>query len=118
MSSPNQVTLRGVVPVIPTPFRADESIDFAGLAQCVRFAVRQGIKAICLPAYGSEFYKLTEAERLQVIEKALEAAEGRILVVAQSNHPSARAAAGLARRHQEMGARVISFALPRQFALP
>jgi 4-hydroxy-tetrahydrodipicolinate synthase len=106
------------VPIIPTPFRADESIDFDGLARCVRFAVGQGIGAMCLPAYASEFYKLTEAERLQVIEKALEAAEGRAVIVAQSNHPSARVAAQLARRHQDMGAPVISFALPRQFALP
>jgi 4-hydroxy-tetrahydrodipicolinate synthase len=118
MTSPSQVTLRGVVPIIPTPFRADETIDFAGLAQCVRFAIRQGMMALCLPAYASEFYKLTEAERLQVIDTALQTAEGRTLVVAQSNHPSARVAAQLARRHQEMGAPVVSFALPRQFALP
>ncbi len=118
MTGPSQISLKGVVPVIPTPFRADESIDFAGLANCVRFAVRHEIGAICLPAYASEFYKLTEAERLQVIDKALEAAEGRVLVVAQSNHPSAHIAAQLARRHEAMGARVISFALPRQFALP
>lgn len=118
MTGPSQISLDGVVPVIPTPFRADESIDFAGLVNCVQFAVRHGIGAICLPAYASEFYKLTEAEKLEVVGKALEAASGRVLVVAQSNHPSARAAAQLARRHEGMGAQVISFALPRQFALP
>jgi len=90
----------------------------AGLASCVRFAARQGIGAVCLPAYASEFYKLTEAERLEVVEKALEAAEGRVTIVAQSNHPAARIAAQLARRHEEMGAGVVSFAVPRQFAVP
>jgi 4-hydroxy-tetrahydrodipicolinate synthase len=118
MTVRSHVRLEGVVPVVPTPFRADESIDFAGLAGCVRFAVRHEIGAVCLPAYASEFYKLKEAERLEVVEKALEAAEGRVLVVAQSNHPSARVAAELARRHERMGAAVISFALSRQFALP
>jgi dihydrodipicolinate synthase/N-acetylneuraminate lyase len=63
MSDAAAVPLRGVVPIIPTPFRADESIDEAGLAACVRFAVRCGVGAVCLPAYASEFYKLTEAER-------------------------------------------------------
>lgn len=118
MTVPLHVRLEGVVPVIPTPFRADESIDFTGLANCVDFAIRQQIRAICLPAYGSEFYKLKETERLEVVEKALEAAADRVLVVAQSNHPSAQVAAELARRHEQMGAGVISFALPRQFALP
>jgi 4-hydroxy-tetrahydrodipicolinate synthase len=112
------VPLCGVVPIIPTPFRADESIDRAGLASCVRFAARCGVGAVCLPAYASEFYKLTETERFQVVETALEAAGDRVQVVAQSNHPSALEAAKLARRHELRGASIISFALPRQFGLP
>src|SRR5690242_9549666 len=101
--------LWGVVSVLPTPFRADESIDLDGLAGCVRFAAHCEVSAVCLPAYGSEFSKLTESERLAVIETALGAAEGRVHVVAQSNHASARGAAELARRHERLGADVISF---------
>ena len=56
----------GVVPVIPTPFCQDESIDYKALAACVHFAVECGVSAVCLPAYGSEFYKLTESERGKV----------------------------------------------------
>jgi 4-hydroxy-tetrahydrodipicolinate synthase len=110
--------LRGVVPVIPTPFRADESIDLDGIAACIEFAVRCGVGAVCLPAYASEFYKLTEAERRGVLEAAIRSAAGRVAILAQSNHPSARCAADLARRHADMGADVISFAIPRQFGLP
>ena len=40
MTLPQAVELRGVVPVIPTPFRADESIDLEGLSACIEFAVR------------------------------------------------------------------------------
>ncbi|MCH2123904.1 MAG: dihydrodipicolinate synthase family protein [Pirellulaceae bacterium] len=110
--------LRGVVPVIPTPFCADESIDFDGVASCVEFAVECEVRAVCLPAYASEFYKLNELERRQVIEIAIQAAAGRVAVVAQSNHPSARCAVELAAQHEALGANVISFAIPRQFALP
>jgi 4-hydroxy-tetrahydrodipicolinate synthase len=110
--------IRGVVPIIPTPFREDESIDFDALAACVEFAIASRLSAVCLPAYASEFYKLTEAERRQVIETAVKTARGRIRVVAQSNHPAARVASELARRHQDLGADLISFAIPRQFALP
>jgi 4-hydroxy-tetrahydrodipicolinate synthase len=110
--------LQGVIPVIPTPFRADESIDLAGVGRCVRFAADCRVAAVCLPAYGSEFYKLSEGERLQVLEVALEAAAGKVRVIAQGNHPSACIAADLARRHERMGADMISFAVPRQFAVP
>jgi 4-hydroxy-tetrahydrodipicolinate synthase len=68
MIGPRVVELHGVVPVVPTPFRADESIDLEGLSACIDFAVRCGVCAVCLPAYASEFYKLTEAERRLVVE--------------------------------------------------
>jgi len=117
MTTSQAVELHGVVPVIPTPFRKDESIDFEGLAACIEFAVRCEVAAVCLPAYASEFYKLTEAERLLLVETAIGTAAGRVAVVAQSNHPSARCAAELAKRHEQAGADYISFAIPRQFGL-
>lgn len=109
--------IEGVVPIVPTPFDEGEDIDFEGLANCVRFAAGCKLSAVCLPAYASEFYKLSQREREQVVATAIAAADGRIAVVAQSNHPSAKLASALARRHQEMGADAVSFALPRMFAL-
>ena len=110
-----EVRLRGVVPVVPTPFGPDESVDTESLAAVVDWIAGQGLAGMCLPAYGSEFYKLTEAERDQVVGVAVEANGGRVPVVAQANHVSSRAAAELARRYTGMGADVISFAIPRQF---
>ena len=107
--------LRGVVPVVPTPFGPDESIDVESLASLVDWIAGRGLGGMCLPAYGSEFYKLTEAERDQVVGTAVEANGGRVPVVAQANHASSRVAADLARRYSDMGADVISFAIPRQF---
>jgi 4-hydroxy-tetrahydrodipicolinate synthase len=118
MSAVQALPLRGVVPIIPTPFRANESIDLDGIAACIEFALQCKVAAVCLPAYGSEFYKLTEAERREVLETAIRASAGRVAIVAQSNHPSAQCAADLARRHADLGATVISFAIPRQFGLP
>ena len=109
------VKLDGVVPVLPVPFREDESIDERSLACLADFAATHGAVAMCLPAYGSEFYKLTEAEREQVIGIAIEANRGRIPVAAQANHGSAKVAASLAKRYASMGADIISFAIPRMF---
>jgi 2-keto-3-deoxy-L-arabinonate dehydratase len=111
-----QLELDGAVPVLPVPFLEDESIDEASLREVVDFTVARQIKALCIPAYASEFYKLSDAEREAVIRITIDHADGRILVVAQANHPSARVAADLARRYEGMGADVIGFALPRQFA--
>jgi len=109
--------VRGIVPVIPTPFGAGEEVDFDAFRHLIEFAVRSNVAAVCLPAYGSEYYKLSGAERLQLVHTAVEQAKGRVGIIAQSNHPSSRLAAETARRNEDLGADVISFALPRQFAL-
>ncbi len=109
------VSLRGVVPVVPTPFHPDQSIDAESLSRVVDWIAQQELAGMCLPAYGSEFYKLTGPERDQVVRIAVEVNDGRVPVVAQANHGSASAAAELARRYSDMGADVVSFAIPRQF---
>jgi dihydrodipicolinate synthase/N-acetylneuraminate lyase len=110
--------LTGVIPIIPTPFTpVTEEIDVPALRTLVEFAVAQRVAAICLPAYASEFYKLTETERHLVVEMAVEQSRGRTMVIAQSNHPAARVAAKMARRNVELGAEMVSIALPRLFPL-
>jgi dihydrodipicolinate synthase/N-acetylneuraminate lyase len=109
--------LRGIVPIIPTPFNESEELDLEALRRFIDFAVRSRVAAVCLPAYGSEFYKLTDAERSTVIKVAVEQANRRVPVIAQSNHPCTRSVVEIARRNESLGADVISFALPRQFAL-
>jgi 4-hydroxy-tetrahydrodipicolinate synthase len=108
-------SIDGVVPVIPIPFGDDESIDATSLRRTVDFVATQQMAAMCLPAYGSEFYKLSEGEREQVIGVAIDVNAGRIPVIAQANHGSSRIAAQLARHYESMGADLVSFAIPRQF---
>lgn len=110
--------LFGSVPIIPTPFTADESIDEAALRDLIEFAVSSGLKAVCLPAYASEFYKLTDDEKLLVVKIAVEQSAGRLQIVAQSNHPSLKVAIELAKTNIAAGANIISLAVPRIFGLP
>ena len=109
--------LNGAVPIVPIPFTTDESIDEQELRRLVEFAVEKGFSGICLPAYGSEFYKLSDEERTHVVKVAVAQAAGRLLVVAQSNHGSSRVALQMARKHVDNGADVISVAVHRTFAL-
>ena len=110
--------LLGVVPIIPTPFTLDEQIDENALERLVDFAVAGGVQAACLPAYASEFYKLTDEEKLQVVRIAVACSAGRIQIIAQSNHPSLKIAIKLAQANVAAGADIISLAVPRIFDLP
>ena len=118
MEIKNKKALFGVVPIIPTPFNEKEEIDGDALRRLIDFAVAGGIGAACLPAYASEFYKLTDEEKLQVVKIAVDHSAGRIQIIAQSNHPSLKVAIKLAQANVEAGADMISLAVPRIFSLP
>jgi dihydrodipicolinate synthase/N-acetylneuraminate lyase len=107
---------RGVVPILPTPFAANDRIDLTSLAALVDFSVSIGVAAVGTPAFGSEFYKLDEDERTRILETVIGHAAGRVPVIAQCNQYSPRHAARLAEQAQLMGASAVNIALPRAFA--
>ena len=114
----NKKELYGVVPIIPTPFTEKEEIDEEGLRRLIDFAIAGKIGAVCLPAYASEFYKLTDDEKLLVVKIAVDQSAGRMQIVAQSNHTSLKIAIKLAQANVKAGAEIISLAVPRIFNLP
>jgi len=113
-----QLALHGVVPVITTPFVSEtEEVDFDALKQLVDFAVAIGSSGICLNGYMSEFHKLSESERFRIVEVAVQQANGRVAVIAQSYHPFVQSAQEIARRNEALGADLISFTIPRIYTL-
>ena len=111
-------TIEGVVPVIPTPFTREGNLNCTALGGLLEFAIRARVCAVCLPAYASEFYKLTDAERSELVHRAIEILNGRLPVVAQVNHVSSAYVAEKGVEFERAGAKIISVAVPRLFGLP
>src|SRR5947199_3842603 len=97
----------GIVPVIPTPFDANEEINWAALRSLLDFAAGADIDAVCLPAYASEFYKLTEAERREVIVAAIEHLRVKVPVIAHVNYAHKLQAARSVREAHKDGASAV-----------
>src|SRR5579872_1718432 len=109
--------IRGIVPIVPTPFRANEEVDWKSLRALIDFACGSGACALCLPAYASEFYKLSEDERRQAIAEAVDQTSGRIPVIGQVNAYSAKQAKEMALNAQCTGVNAVSVSVPRLFSL-
>jgi 4-hydroxy-tetrahydrodipicolinate synthase len=107
----------GIVPIIPTPFNGEEQIAWDELRNLIEFACAAGVSAVCLPAYASEFYKLSEDERARLVLEAVSHAAGRVPVVGQVNYPSATHAAKWAAQFEQCGASAICVSVPRMFPL-
>jgi dihydrodipicolinate synthase/N-acetylneuraminate lyase len=110
-----QLDIKGIVPIVPTPFHFDESVDCLSLRGLVEFARAAGACAVCLPAYASEFYKLSETERRMVVTEAVAQSAGRIPVIGQVNYPSLHQARETAIFLQKAGVSAVAAAVPRMF---
>jgi dihydrodipicolinate synthase/N-acetylneuraminate lyase len=110
--------VNGILPIVPTPFTSDGGLDPTGLESLLHFAVDAGVCGVCLPAYASEFYKLRDEERRDLVCQAIAILAGRLPVVAQVNHISTAYAVETARDLERAGAAAISVAVPRLFNLP
>jgi 2-keto-3-deoxy-L-arabinonate dehydratase len=104
--------LRGVLPVAPTVFHDDETLDLAGQRRVTDFLVDAGSSAICVLANYSEQFSLTDDERTQVLEATLDQAAGRVPVIATTSSYSARIARARSFDAQRRGAQMVMLMAP------
>lgn len=89
MSSPRW---QGIFPAITTKFHADESLDAEGTAHHIDFQIRNGIHGLVTCGSLGEASTLTLEEKLEVARIALQAAAGRVPVLANVSETSTREA--------------------------
>jgi 4-hydroxy-tetrahydrodipicolinate synthase len=95
--------IRGVVPILVTPFDGQGRIDEASLESLVNFNIAAGVHGLGV-AIGSEVFKFTEAERDVVIGTVVRAVAGRVPVVINSGAAGTDLAIAYSRRAEELGA--------------
>ena len=78
----HQPRWQGVFPAVTTKFNADETIDHEGTARHIDFQIRNGIHGLVTCGSLGEASTLSLEEKLEVTQVALQAAEGRIPVLA------------------------------------
>jgi len=73
--------LFGIVTVLNTPFKRNGDIDPAGLERHIEYAMESGVAGFLVPAMASEVYKLSDNERLLLVETTLKTCAGRAVVI-------------------------------------
>ena len=81
------VELRGVYPILATPFQADGELDKKGLERLIEFLLASGLPGFTLFGLAGEYYKLSEDERAYVQKVFLKKTEGAVArIVSISDH--------------------------------
>jgi 4-hydroxy-tetrahydrodipicolinate synthase len=96
--------LRGIFPIMATPFTESKAVDYEDLAREVGFLERCGVHGMVWPQLASEYVTLTKEERLrgmEVIAKA--AAKRKATLVFGVQGPNLDAAMEYLRKAEELG---------------
>jgi 4-hydroxy-tetrahydrodipicolinate synthase len=102
--------LTGVIPILPTPFHEDESVDLESLDRLVRFQTAAGVDAVTILGQLDQSTRLTTDERAAVIRTAVAAAGNVPVVVGASFGTDSPTSA--AQQAADLGAAAVAIAPP------
>lgn len=108
--------LRGVFPVLATPFNADLSPDERGLRAIARYAIEAGADGIVYPGVASEYDTLTMDERLHLVDVVAAVAHDRVPLVVGASASDVGATKALMRHAAELGADAVMVMAPKTSA--
>lgn len=108
--------MRGVFPILITPFDDHARIDDDSLRRLIDFNIDAGVHGLGV-ALGSEIFKLSEAERDHVTRVVVAQVRGRVPVVINTGAPGTDLAVLYSQRAQELGADALMI-LPPSFMPP
>ena len=89
--------LRGVFPVLATPFNADFSPDERGLRAIARYAIEAGADGIVYPGVASEYDTLTMDERVHLVDVVAAVARDRVPLIVGASAPDVATTEALTR---------------------
>jgi len=94
-------SLRGIIPVLPTPFKEDANLDLDSLDRLIEHALTWGAQGVAILGVASEVEKLTAEEYETIAERAGREVMGKlplVVGVSAANTKAAVKSATIARR--------------------
>ncbi|MBY8909157.1 2,4-dihydroxyhept-2-ene-1,7-dioic acid aldolase [Salinicoccus roseus] len=96
--------LRGSICPVITPFKANGDIDFEKQAELIEYQLENGTHAISVTGTSGEPSSLTTEERVQVMENAMKAIDGRVPFAPGTGSVNHDETMYLTKKAEEMGA--------------
>jgi 4-hydroxy-tetrahydrodipicolinate synthase len=106
--------LQGIVTVLNTPFKTDNTIDFSALQKNVEYALNAGVAGFLAPAMASEVYKLSEKERIEMVAAVLETVNNKVPVIAGAGETDLAKSKRLISEYIRLGCKNVLFQIPFQ----
>lgn len=104
--------LRGIFPIVYTPFDAQGRIDEEDLGRLVDYMIAAGTHGLAAVGGASECHKLAVPERKWLAERTIAFARGRVPVIVGTSATNTAESVELSRHAQEIGAKAVFLTPP------
>jgi dihydrodipicolinate synthase/N-acetylneuraminate lyase len=106
--------LKGILPVLPTPYGGDGAVDPAAMRALIEFAIGAGVQGLVFPGFASEVEALTDDERISLMRVVVEANAGRVQLIAGASAPGVEAVVRFGREALDLGIRYLMIQAPKE----
>jgi 4-hydroxy-tetrahydrodipicolinate synthase len=106
------VTLRGILPIVYTPFDEAGRIDYEDLERLVEYLIAAGVHGLAAVGGASECHKLTHDERRELAAATARFAAGRVPVVVGTSAVNTGEAVALSHHAESIGAAAVFLTPP------
>jgi 4-hydroxy-tetrahydrodipicolinate synthase len=97
----------GVIPILPTPFNDDESLDLDSWRRLLEFMIGIGVDGVTILGVLGESNRLNDQDRERLVESAVDIVRQRVPIIVGTSHSGTEAAVYLSRRAEELGASAV-----------
>ena len=77
----NLTKLKGILPVLPTPFDDEGKVDVAAMERVTQFCIEAGANGLVFPGVASEYQHLSSEEQMVLLEVVCRVADDRLPVI-------------------------------------
>ncbi|MEH7415757.1 dihydrodipicolinate synthase family protein [Neobacillus drentensis] len=104
--------LKGIYTITLTPFDEEGNVDEMGIRKLTDFYIQAGVDGMTILGIMGEVHKLSESERLLVMETFLDQNDGRVPVIVGCSAPATNLSVALAEKAEKAGASAVMIAPP------
>ena len=112
----NSVKLHGILPVVPTPYDDDGSVDLAAMERVAQFCVDGGAHGLVFPGVASEFDHLAPDEQQSLLEVVCRVARDRVPVICGGGNGGPENIGNFIKSAHELGVVAAMVLIPNRFA--
>ncbi|NMH86827.1 dihydrodipicolinate synthase family protein [Flavivirga algicola] len=116
MNKNNEMTLKGVLPVIPTPFNEDGGVDKEAIKKITSFCIESGAGGLVFPGVASEYDFLSAEERLELLEVIYEVNKGKLPLICGGGKGDAETIVNNILESEPFGFHAAMILIPKQYA--